>query len=78
MSDRLRCCVPFCRRTHKPGQWAEWMCQKHWVLIRAERRRVYRRLERRWHRYRDETLLERGHRLWSVIRREAIERAAGL
>jgi hypothetical protein len=40
MTDRLRCCVPFCRRTTKPG--GEWICGVHWPMVskRTKRRKV--------------------------------------
>ncbi|MBS4018755.1 MAG: hypothetical protein KGZ68_11010 [Dechloromonas sp.] len=102
MDERIRCCVPFCRRTHKPmkcepvaGQVWEWICQAHWRQVRRDRRRAYARVRKIWHGGdgRGMTLGEiMAHpkwgnravhraakdRLWERIKREAIERAAGI
>ena len=45
MTNRIACCVPFCRRTF-PRQIDvhETICGKHWRLARQSRRRAYGRL----------------------------------
>jgi hypothetical protein len=73
---RLACCVPFCRRTTGRTEFVEWICGKHWPLIDHRYRRVYGRAARRWRRYRVGG--ERAARLWRRIKRQAIERAAGI
>lgn len=31
MTDRIACCVPFCRRTRKnDGDGGDWICSIHW------------------------------------------------
>lgn len=44
MTDRLACCVPFCRHTRKgDGTFNEWVCGPHWMAVPARlRRRKYR------------------------------------
>lgn len=32
-SDRVPCCVPFCRRTTARGHFREWICPKHWPAV---------------------------------------------
>ena len=32
MDDRLKCCVPFCRRTTKQD-CGEWICGPHWRAV---------------------------------------------
>lgn len=85
MTSRLRCCVPFCAHTrgHRKNDvldqdWPlderdldlwEWICSSHWKMIRAARRRAYRRARKQ----------KRTHwPLWRMLKREAIEKAAGL
>lgn len=75
MKKRLRCCVPFCNRTRKPDEYAEWICGKHWPLTDLQSRLVYRRMKFR--RPGPEFAQARG-RIWDRLRRQAIERAAGL
>lgn len=54
MVDRLRCCVPFCRRTRGDRkndpvtEEMEWICHEHWAVIPLRRRRVWYRLHRLW------------------------------
>lgn len=59
MTHRIRCCVPFCRRTIDPAKLevghTEWICEKHWRTvpraIKQRRRQVKRRiaqLQRMW------------------------------
>jgi hypothetical protein len=41
MTDRLPCCVPFCRRTTRDdGRFSEWICGAHWRLVDKELRRL--------------------------------------
>lgn len=68
MSDRLPCCVPFCKRTTKAGRFAEWVCADHWRIIPLMRRRLYARLLKRG----------RGSLIWPQLKREIIEVAAGI
>lgn len=35
---RVACCVPFCRRTRKPDGYPEWICGKHWRMVRKRTR----------------------------------------
>jgi hypothetical protein len=80
MSDRIPCCVPFCKRTAPKARWPhafEWICSKHWRLVDLDARRLnsaYLRRERKgkpvnsptpyWH--------------WQRCKRQAIEAAMGL
>lgn len=54
MSDRLSCCVPFCKRTrhNREGYSSEWICGPHWRAIRPALRRrksfIFRRYKRRF------------------------------
>lgn len=69
---RLRCCVPFCRRTTpQRNGWTEWLCPKHWKLVDAEIKAL-RRSARRRGRDRLDAML------WSRAKRQATERAAGI
>lgn len=49
MSERVHCCVPFCRRTtRKP--YREWICGIHWRLVSSrtkQRRRAAVKIARR-------------------------------
>ncbi|WP_156927842.1 hypothetical protein [Bradyrhizobium sp. Tv2a-2] len=79
-TDRARCVVPFCRRTTKRFK-AEWICGNHWPLIPKAQRRVWGRLRKRWRRYGPEAGVHfdaRWWRIWDRLKREAIERAAGI
>lgn len=94
MSERVRCCVPFCGRTRKPG-CNEWICSGHWANVprRLRRRkflfeRRYRKLfgNNAWHIYPggspDRIMAVRLDRLcdlaWQRCKKAAIEGAAGL
>jgi hypothetical protein len=74
---RLGCCVPFCRRTTARAEFDEWICGKHWQMVSKDRRRAYGRRTRQWRRYYtvDDAVMAR---LWAALKREAIERAAGI
>lgn len=79
MSPRLHCCVPFCRRTTARFQPpTEWICGRHWQLVSKDKRRVYGRRKRAWRRYHHENDGIAADRIWSRLKREAIERAAGV
>lgn len=37
---RVKCCVPFCNRTHRNDEgFREWICQRHWSLVSNRTRR---------------------------------------
>lgn len=84
---RLNCLVPGCRRTRGDRKGdpvtdgMEWICGDHWRAVRPMRRKLYARARRR---ERNTLGLERGKAailcwdLWSALKTEAIERAAGL
>jgi hypothetical protein len=85
MKDRITCVVPFCRRTRGDRKGdpitpdMEWICGDHWRLVERNRRRAYGRHRRRWRRFSPEGAEDRATwRLWSWLKRRAIERAAGL
>jgi len=80
MSERLRCCVPFCRRTRKnvDPHMAEWICGDHWRLLDLRHRRVYGRYTRHWRRFGADRNSEAVWRIWCWIKRKAIERAMGI
>lgn len=48
--DRLRCCVPFCRRTRRKDNFRDWICREHWVTVPRTYRRRWQRLERTYKR----------------------------
>lgn len=94
MPDRIPCCVPFCRRTRKPG-CSEWICQTHWAAVPKSMRLVHFRIAREYRkRFGDNSpyvypggsieriqalsLIDRGDRIWSRIKRLAMERAGGI
>lgn len=94
MTDRLTCCVPFCRRTRKPGP-SEWICSVHWPMVSTTTRRrkakVYRMYRREFgrepywtfpagsrERIRAVRLDRLCGKIWDRCKREAIERAVGL
>lgn len=75
---RSTCCVAGCERWSRkyPG---EWICGRHWRLIRASRRRALRKL---WRMVSAEGWTNRTvvleSRLWRGARREATLRSAGI
>lgn len=75
---RIRCEVPFCRRTRgdRKGdiitETTEWVCGPHWTAVPKTMRRAYSRARRRNH---NPAVLSR---LWTRVKREAIERAVGV
>lgn len=78
MSARLACCVPFCRRTTGRTEFSEWLCGEHWRLVDKRKRRIYGRYVRQWRRFGPITSYKAADRIWNHIKREAIERAAGI
>jgi hypothetical protein len=78
--------VPFCGRTFKAeGDDAELMCGKHWRLARPALRRRRTRIVRRYRSAvlaKDWRTAERAWRvesaIWTAIKKEAIEVAAGI
>lgn len=47
MSERLNCCIPFCRRTTRNDEgYSEWVCGKHWQAVPKTMRRIYIRARR--------------------------------
>jgi hypothetical protein len=78
MTDRLACLVPFCRRTHKPEAYSEWICGEHWRLVsKATRRRLFlaRRRAVRLMGERGRAWAAFADRLWDRCKAEACERA---
>lgn len=46
MTERISCCVPFCRRTTRnDGTFSEWICGKHWRLVSRKAKLFKRRCE---------------------------------
>lgn len=79
ISSRLLCCVPFCRRTTGRTEFSEWLCGPHWRLVDKRKRQVYGRYMRQWRRYGPtERMAAAAGRIWERLKREAIERAAGI
>jgi hypothetical protein len=78
VSDRLQCCVPFCRRTTARSDFEQWICGDHWRLVGQTKRRVYGRYLRRWRRYGPSAYGPAASRIWRALVREAIEAAGGL
>ncbi len=80
---RLRCCVPFCRRTTPRAAleavWIdpEWICADHWKSVPRQDRAIYARAKRKARRSGSLTTPALA-RLWSRCKRVAIERVAGL
>lgn len=81
MTERVRCCVPFCKHTRgeRKGDtdwpWpkgSDWICGEHWMPIRSMRRRAYRRARKA------SVPDERLWPMWSALKREAIEKAMGI
>lgn len=51
MTDRISCCVPFCRRTCRNDEgYVEHLCGKHWRLADKHLRRRRGKIERRYRR----------------------------
>lgn len=68
---RIACVVPGCRRGRAGGKFPEFVCATHWPLTDRRVRRLMFRARRR-----------ANHALaaqcWTKLKRQAIERAAGL
>lgn len=48
MTDRLSCCVPFCRRTSRNDEGhREWVCSKHWPLVSRSAKAAWRTAKKR-------------------------------
>lgn len=81
-SDRVPCCVPFCRRTiardRLPSEHAEWICGRHWPAVPKHHKRRLRQIERIAKRTRRLSSIMLAQRIWERCKREAIERAMGL
>jgi hypothetical protein len=78
MSERITCCIPFCRRTRANPGFSEWICGDHWRAVPKARRRVYGRLKRTWRRFHDGRDGVRADRVWNRLKHQAIEAAAGI
>ncbi|MER8923379.1 hypothetical protein [Mesorhizobium sp. LNJC384A00] len=48
MTQRLACCVPFCRRTFKDDGSSEIICGNHWRAVSTHLRRRKYKLYRRY------------------------------
>ena len=70
MSGRLACLVPGCRHT-TARPFREWICADHWRLVDRRMKQLRRRAERRGR-------LAIARWFWENIKRQAIERAAGI
>lgn len=81
MSDRVPCCIPFCRRTaarNKIGGATEIICGRHWRLSDKTQRRVYRRARARAMRNQTDVAFIAADRIWGRIKRVITERAMGI
>lgn len=79
MSDRLPCCVPYCNHTHaNTDEFSEWICAAHWRLTDKKLRHIRSIRLRRWRRFWDMQDWKKAHRQWLVLKKQAIERAAGI
>lgn len=76
--------MPFCRHTTKRVEFREWICGDHWRLIDKTKRQVYGRIARQWRRYNPgnhpdyHSAVKRIDRIWGRLKKQAIERGAGL
>lgn len=90
-TDRIACCVPFCRRTASRQKFPdadEIICGKHYRTTSGTLRRRMAKIRRTWKRdlLRDpraervkiQRLWSLDHRLWARIKKQAIELAVGL
>ena len=75
---RIRCVVPYCRRTTARADFDEWICGDHWRLIDKVKRQVYGRYLRRWRRYGSSEYGAAASRIWRRLCAIAIERAGGI
>ena len=70
VTERTRCCVPFCERTTaKP--YPEWICREHWRLVPRKTRFAYYRArnKERW----GAAII-----IWRGIKRRVFEAAGGI
>lgn len=79
--DRIRCEVPFCRRTapaakFEPG--TQIICGKCWRLGDKRYRRLYSAANKKWKKTGIERFAWLKHQAWERVRKQAIERAAGI
>jgi hypothetical protein len=80
---RTRCLVPFCRRTKPAADLAakghsEWICQHHWTLVDPRLKRFKRRVERKLKVRKSNVMEGIAYRTWEKLKKQAIERGAGL
>lgn len=85
MTDRIACCVPFCKRTAKPERFPgadEWLCTVHWPLVSKTIKRRRARLRRMLSKTMDSDRVGRLRYadaiLWRQAKKQAIERAMGI
>jgi hypothetical protein len=78
VNERIACYIPFCRHTRKNPGFSEWICGDHWRMVPKDRRRAYGRLKRVWRRFHHEADGIRADRIWSRLKRQAIETAVGI
>lgn len=74
-SDRIPCIIPFCRRTHPPADFDEWICSKHWAVTDRRYRRVYARIRRKLRRSDDIGLDRRAWRIWTRLKMQVCQRS---
>ncbi len=72
--SRLRCLVPFCRRTRAAGDFMEWVCAEHWRQVSRTLRRRYSRARRKMKRRPTLAQCKRIETLWNHCREQAIGR----
>ena len=76
MTSRIRCLVPFCRRTRR-NEWgvesAEWVCGPHWSGVPKKFRNFYTAAKRRFRRDRSERNFCRCERAWNRCKAAAMQ-----
>lgn len=75
MTDRIPCCVPFCKRTRQaiPELFlVEWICGEHWRMTSPLWRRRFFKAKKAQHR----SWLVR--QIWTRLKKQAIEAAGGI
>lgn len=82
MTERMACCVPFCRRRRglRKGETSlppEWICADHWRAVPRETRGRLNRAYRAWLRTRSDAAARLWWMRWEACRRQAIERGVG-
>ena len=81
MTDRIPCEVPFCRRTadrSKFGDGVRIICGKHWRLGNMRPRKLYSAAKRKFKKTGIDRYNWLANRAWDIVRKQAIERAAGI